>query len=174
MKHWVIVSGLIVFTTVACGADDGAGADAAPLADAYATTGTTLIWQAPGGFIGQGPALEVLDDGTIHVWDQVMQFDPLQPPATFARTIQVSDSQIADLYARWSHTDTSSLPHPIGPAAEGYPSLYVRDCAVCTATTISYFGATQLEPEMESVWSWFDTALAGEPATNRPRDFCRQ
>jgi len=167
----------------ACGGDDGGAFDSTPTfdglggvdgapADARDLTGATLVWEGPGGFTGVGPALAIGSDGVLHLWDSIGPFEPALPPNNFDRTLDVSDPQLQDLFARWATTNHSGLPHP-GGGSECGPLLYVRTCGTCTPTQINYTTADQLEPEMESMWQWFDAVLANEPSANNPRNFCR-
>ena len=183
MTHTRLVCLVCFFTlfaaTLACGGSPGVHADAnldpdaAEFADAYPIGGTQFVWQAPGGFSGLGPALEILDDGRVHLWDSHAGFDPAAPPADFDRTINVTPATHSDLFARWALTDTSNLPHDNG-SAECASTLYVKySCRDCAPTRIDYSIAPNVEPEMEQVWVWFDGALANEPAANNPRNFCR-
>jgi hypothetical protein len=64
----------------------------------------------------------------------------------------------------------ASLPHP-SSWAECYPSLYFRACTSCTPVTVSYNVASQLAPELDPVWLWFDKLLGATAHTN-PRNYC--
>jgi hypothetical protein len=65
----------------------------------------------------------------------------------------------------------ASLPHAPLATNGCSASLYLRPCDTCTPTTLSYGSPESLTPEMESVWSWFDTILGDDGRAN-PRYFC--
>jgi hypothetical protein len=47
----------------------------------------------------------------------------------------------------------------------------LRPCDTCTPPTLTYGSPESLTPEMESVWSWFDTVLGVDSSAN-PRGYC--
>ncbi|HEX7507543.1 MAG TPA: hypothetical protein VF550_12270, partial [Polyangia bacterium] len=140
-------------------------------AGASACSAAYLAWLAPGGFAGTGPAVVVCGRGWADTWTTVNSFPPEVPPSSATGTYTVTTTQADDLFSRLALVDLTSLPHATTIAAECYPTLYLRTCATCAATTLSYHVAAQLLPEMERVWMWFDQLLGASAATN-PRNYC--
>ena len=66
----------------------------------------------------------------------------------------------------------ASLPHaPVAGLERCRPSLYLRLCARCPATTLTYPAPESVSPEMESVWVWFDQIMT-TATTGNPRNYC--
>ena len=133
-----------------------------------------LVWQAPAGATNLGPALVVSQGasgaGTVVTWDSVGVFPPEMPVSSYAGSYPVSAPVLTDLFARLASIDFSLLPHSAS-VVECSPTLYFRQCMDCPATLLSYHRASQLVPEMESVWAWFDSVLGATLGTN-PRNYC--
>lgn len=134
-----------------------------------------LAWQAPAGTRNRGPALVVAQGasggGTVLTWDSVDLFPPEMPVSGYAGSYTVTADVMKDLFTRLANVDFSSLPHPAS-VVECSPRLYFRQCKNCPATLLNYNRASQLVPEIESVWSWFDSVLTAASPTN-PRNYCR-
>lgn len=114
-----------------------------------------LVWQAPGGFAGTGPAVVVRGDGSVRIWHSVPAFDPEgEPDAPPDAELDLGFSQVDQLFLRLEAADTSSLPHE-GGWAECYPSLYVRACEGCPELRLEYNATPQLRPELDCVMDWF-------------------
>lgn len=130
-----------------------------------------LLWQAPAGFAGTGPAIEVTR-GQIRLWETASYTPPddLEPDAIITTSSQATD----ELFERWARAEVSSLPHePDEPGADCYPTVSVRLCSDCDVTEIDYRHGWQLEPEMDEVFEWFDAILgvaSDLPAS--PRSWC--
>jgi hypothetical protein len=130
--------------------------------------GAVMVWQGPGGFAGTGPAIRVLSNGTVEIWNGVSQFEPDGPVPSPDTTRRLSIAQTDDLFTRWFNTPTPGLPHRVPGGGDCYPRVYTRLCRDCTPRTIQYNVPDALLPEMENVWVWFDTNV---PEFN-PRRIC--
>lgn len=133
-------------------------------------TGAYLLWQAPWGFAGWGPAVEVLGSGIMHVWEQATGQTPFQT-ANWDREIQLSPGEVEMLLERLAQVDFAALPHPTDGWVECYPRLYLRLCSDCPMRTLEYMLASQLQPEMNEVYAWFDERL-GQDAYVSPSGYC--
>jgi len=133
-----------------------------------------LAWQAPAGTTNLGPALVVTQgssgEGTVVTWDRVGLFPPEMPVSSYAGSYTVSAAALTDLFARLANIDFSLLPHAAS-AVDCSPSLYFRQCKACAVIQLDYNRASQLVPEIESVWAWFDPVLGAAAVTN-PRNYC--
>jgi len=131
-----------------------------------------LSWQSPGGFAGWGPAVVVAGDGKISGWQQVFGFPPDSPPYDDPHTVvSVPTAAVDELFGRWADTDIDDLPHgTVG--AECYPTVYAKLCDDCLPDLINYSVASQLAPEMNAVWEWFDAVMHAHDARAGPRNFC--
>jgi hypothetical protein len=158
------------FTSGVLKASDGACPDGVD-AGAAACPAAYLAWMSPGGFAGTGPAVVVCGRGWADTWTNVRSFPVESPPSSATGTYTVTSAQSDDLFTRLAAVDLASLPHTTTTSAECSPSLYLRTCAGCAGKTLSYKVATQLVPEMEQVWLWFDQLLGASAATN-PRNYC--
>jgi hypothetical protein len=147
--------------------DDAGAADAATPAP-----GARMLWQAPGGFAGTGPAVMVDADGTVRVWDSTRGVE-LASPSAPSRTEHVTPAAAADLFARWARVDRAGLPHA-GGAGECSGLASYRACAdaSCRVDSVMFTAAAQITPEMNEVRSWFDDNLAGDTMAH-PADYCR-
>jgi hypothetical protein len=131
-----------------------------------------LTWQGPGGVVGAGPALVVDGSGAVHVWQNQPSFDPSSAPtAPPDATFQVSGANVDALFDTWASTDTSALPH-VGGGGECEAAVYVSMCPHCLATTLRYSAASQVAPEMNAVWSWFDANLQSSLSAAHTRSYC--
>jgi hypothetical protein len=110
----------------------------------------------------------------VFVWEDQAGFDPTGSPAAPADLELALDTSKTDaLFDAWLATDTSALPHA-GPGAECYATVSFRACATCQETRIpTYENASQLAPEMEPVWSWFDANVQTSASAAHPRTYCR-
>jgi hypothetical protein len=136
-----------------------------------------LAWQAQ-GVAGTGPAV-VLETysgtgGVLKRHANTAAFPPEKPP--ISPTIpfdSVTRLQVSDLFRRLEAVDLAALPHAPSSTGGCSASLYIRSCTTCAPTTLTYGSPESLTPEMESVWSWFDTIL-GTNDWAKPRTFCMQ
>lgn len=130
--------------------------------------GAVMLWQAPGGFAGTGPAVRVRSDGEVWIWRSAPELMLTGTTPIPDSTLRVSPELAADLFTRWDRVNLSGLPHGPSAAADCYPSVTVQRCATCMPVRLRYTSPAQLSPEMTEVWAWFD---ANAPAS-RPRTFC--
>lgn len=145
----------------------------APCTDAAARThpDARVSWQGPGGVTGYGPAIVVSGSGVIQVWQNQPSFPPAGAPmAPPDVTGQLTGDRTDALFDAWASTSTAALPHA-GPGAECEATVYVTMCAHCMPTAIRYVDASQMAPEMNAVWSWFDANVPF--AAGHPRNYCR-
>ncbi|MDB4931522.1 MAG: hypothetical protein JWM10_4006 [Myxococcaceae bacterium] len=149
------------------------GAADAGRADGGGSSGARMLWQAPGGFAGTGPAVMVDADGTVRVWDNARSV-ALASPADPTRTLHVTSAQASDLFARWAAVDRTGLPHS-GGSADCYGVASYRPCdgIDCRVETVMFQTAAQLAPEMDPVRGWFDEVLTDRPTSAYPNGYCR-
>jgi hypothetical protein len=145
--------------------DAGAPADVSPTRYRDAV----MLWQSPGGFAGWGPAVMVTGDGVVRMWRMRTGFT-IETASSVApdRTERVSPVDIDALFGAWAATPVAGLPHA-GTSVECYPSVTVRACARCDATTIMYTTPASLQPEMNAVWAWFEARYG----VDGPQNYCR-
>lgn len=117
--------------------------------------GAVMLWQAPGGFAGTGPAVRVEDSGAVSIWNSTVELTLDGPSPAPDRRLTLSSSVAEALFTRWSRVDRRGLPHAPNVSSDCYPSVTVRRCATCAAETLRYQGPAQLTPEMNEVWGWF-------------------
>lgn len=147
--------------------------DGGSSADVSGASGARMLWQAPGGFAGTGPAVMVDADGTVRVWENSHGVD-LASPSTPTRTLHVSEAAARTLFARWSMVDRSALPHSgVGGECSGRASYRACGDASCRVEQVMFTNAAQLAPEMDGVRMWFDDNLAGETSSAHPASYCR-
>lgn len=135
---------------------------------ACAPRGAVMLWQAPGGFAGTGPAIRVQDDGTVWTWRSVTELSLDGPTPMPDGQISLPASRVSELFAHWTRLDLSRLPHGPMTSNDCYPSVRVRRCRACAEELLRYQGPAQLTPEMNAVWGWF----AMNPSLPQPRSFC--
>lgn len=138
--------------------------------DAPLTTEGYLLWQAPGGFAGTGPAIELLRTGVLRIWKATSQLTPHQT-AKWDRELALDPKDVRDLFALLRAVDYSKLPHKTGQWNECYPVFYFEPCTKCKSVELRYTTASELLPEMKAVYAAFDVPLKGllyEP----PSGFC--
>ena len=130
-----------------------------------------LAWDLHGGAVASGPAVVVSGAGWADTWTNVNYFPPETPPSNATGTYTLTSLQTDDLFGRVASVNTASLPHATTVGVECYVTFYYRACSGCTPITLDYNVATQLAPEMDPVWLWFDQLL-GASATTNPRNYC--
>jgi len=148
--------------------EDGGTADGS-----VETAGARMLWQAPGGFTGMGPAVMVDADGTVRVWDTTRGVE-LASPSAPTRTLHVTEAAARELFSRWTMADRSSLPHS-GSGGECSGRVAFRSCAdvSCRVESFNFNSAAQLAPELDPVRMWFEDNLAGETGSAHPATYCR-
>jgi len=156
-------AGVQKFSDGACvGGRDGGTAD----------SNLGLAWQANTGSTGTGPGIIVLGKGwyaagTSTSWQdyQAMIFDGTP-------SYGLSNAQLSDLSARLAALDLTSLPHASAGTSNCSAMLTFSTCSSCKTQTLAYSSSTQLAPEMEHVWAWFDQVLGSSSAAINPRTYC--
>ena len=132
-----------------------------------------LGWQAAAAGADAGPGIVVIGMG----WYASDTDVPLSNLNSLifddAPSHGLGNAQLDDLFARLAAVDLASLPHPDTNAANCTALLLLKACFGCTMKTLSYSSATQLVPEMEPVWAWFDQVLGSSTIATNPRNYCR-
>jgi hypothetical protein len=175
-------------TTTSVGeTDGGSGADASS-ADASTTDAASdasssdsgarkhpdarLTWQGPGGFAGTGPAIVVDGSGSIRGWSTIHSFDPAAQPAVAPdQTWTVSGGAVDALFDTWSSASTSGLPHA-GAMSDCYAAVYVAMCTSCPGQTVKYTASSQVKPELDAVFAWFDANIVSQTTYAYPKNYC--
>jgi hypothetical protein len=154
-----------------CGSAKGDGAPAG-VRSCQQKLQSYILWQAPGGYAGQGPAVEILADGTVRLWDQISE-QQAGKTAGWKKELKLSD-QVQQLFFLLDSIKTRDLPHKGSSGGECYPMLVYRPCANCAKQTIRYNVPADLLPEMQPVYNWFKDVLAKEvgSSTELPPSYC--
>jgi hypothetical protein len=116
-----------------------------------------VLWQAPGGVAGTGPALELLEDGTLRLWEQTSALSA-RDTAGWDYEFALSFDEQLEIVNLLSDVDYSALPHP-GTGGECYPSYYFES-TVQPSVSLSYANASALQPELDAVYVWLDAFVA--------------
>jgi hypothetical protein len=153
------------FSDGECVAGRDAGADTNPKA--------ALGWQAVAAGADAGPGIVVIGMGFYATDTDVPMSNLNSLIFDDAPSHGLSNAQLDDLFARLAAIDLDSLPHPDPSAAGCTASLLLKACLGCTMKTLSYASASQLVPEMEPVWAWFDEVLGSSTISTNPRNYCR-
>jgi hypothetical protein len=131
-----------------------------------------VLWQAPGGGAGTGPALELLEDGTLRLWEQTTEFAP-RDTTGWDHEFSLTFNEQLELVNLLSDVDYASLPHP-ATGGECYPSYYFAS-TVQSTVTLDYGKASALSPEFDTVYAWLDayiTTNAPDYQSWRPSSYC--
>ena len=132
-----------------------------------------LLWQAPGGFAGTGPALIMSGAGRLELWFSTEGVNPGDRPAGAPDLVlDLHPDAAGNLIQRALSAPLLGLPHE-GAGGECYGMVSLQACSFCGWFSIPYTGAAQVEPELEAVWRWFDLVLSDQPAYVNPRNYCR-
>jgi hypothetical protein len=129
-----------------------------------------LLWDRPGGVAGTGPALELLEDGSLRLWTNT---EALGPRATLDWDFEtvLAREQVDEIVRLLLAVDTTDLPHEV-PFLECYPSLYFEGPSG-ELVDLEYGGADGLLPEMQGVYDWFDALLLEvAPSFVGPSTYC--
>jgi hypothetical protein len=117
----------------------------------------------------RGSSLQLV---TCVLHEDTAAFPPETPPVSATTPFDsVTRLQVSNLFRRLEAVNTAALPHAPSSTSGCSASLYIRSCTTCAPTTLTYGSSERLTPEMESVWSWFDTVL-GTASWASPRYFC--
>lgn len=120
-----------------------------------------VLWKAPGGAAGTGPALELVEDGTLRLWEQTSG-QAAHGTTGWDYELSLTSSEQLQLANLLSDIDYGSLPHP-ETGFECYPSYHFESTAAATVD-LNYASATALTPEFDAVYAWLDSYIA----TNAP------
>lgn len=118
-----------------------------------------LLWQAPGGYAGQGPALEITRSGSTRLWREAAG---LRPDATSGWDVvfRLPPEEVDALFTLLSKVSFEELPHKTSPAGECYPRFFYQRCAECVAVEIDYGQPGDLSPELDAVYAWLEANVA--------------
>jgi len=128
------------------------------MADAAPPKGAYLLWQAPGGFAGRGPAFEALSDGTVRLWKSTVGMQP-RATSNWDHQSKVPQVEIDALFAMLKAIDYTKLPHKGSNGWECYPSFHFEACTGCAAKKLNYVDALALQPEFDAIYKWISDRL---------------
>jgi Kazal-type serine protease inhibitor domain len=146
-----------------------AGRDASSETDRQAG----ILWQTVSGGATTGPEIIVLGRGWYVVSDSGLWSDGSWIINDGSPSYSLTNTQLDDLFARLAAVDTSSLPHASTGTTNCSAKVRYSVCTSCPTKDISYSSASQLAPEMEPVWAWFDQVLGSSSAATNPRTYCK-
>jgi len=131
-----------------------------------------LVWQVPASPSETGPAL-VADAaaGRIDVWSDTAGFAPETPPSDPTTTYPLAQDDATSLWLRLVGVPLTEIPHGTIGSTGCNASLYFRHCQGCAGFTVRYSAPEQVTPQLDPLWSWFDSILGSTSAGN-PREFC--
>lgn len=115
-----------------------------------------VLWDRAAGAAGTGPALELLEDGSLRLWQQTTPFEP-RATSNWDFEAELSPERVDELVRLLLAVDHAALPHDV-PFLECYPGLYFEG-PDGTLVDMDYGGADALLPEMQGVYDWFDALL---------------
>lgn len=141
----------------------------APAPSPAAVSPTYLLWRAPGGIAGTGPAVEVQANGIMHAWASTSGLRPHETQGWDIELLLPPD-EVDELFDLLAAVDFRALPHPTTGALECYPVLYI-EYEDRPPITLRYTRPEQLRPEMDQVLAWFDDTLRNQPA-RAPSRYC--
>lgn len=137
-----------------------------------------LIWEAPAGADGSGPAMEIDGYGRMRTWEQchgILGSDAQKSDYEEDLGIEAAN----ELFGLLAAVDFGGLPHPNTGWIECYPVLWLQwdDCDGCGHLQMSYVSAGDLRPELDTVYDWLDRRLCrpnGNPdyPSTLPSDYC--
>jgi hypothetical protein len=136
-----------------------------------AATDAYLLWQAPGGFAGTGPALELDGKGHLRAWKTTFTLQPHQTPSKADVDLTLSVSQTQKIWSSLAAVDFTKLPHPGGPGWECYPHLRYERSSWAKPIELDYSYAHQLEPELHPVYQLLSDILQPHDMTS-PWVYC--
>ncbi len=131
-----------------------------------------VLWQAPGGAAGTGPALELLEDGTLRLWEQTAALTA-HDTTGWDYEFSLGFEEQLELVNLLSDVDYAALPHP-ATGWECYPSYHFESSAQ-SAVSLDYGSASALRPELDAVYVWLDafvTARAPDYQSWLPSSYC--
>jgi len=117
-----------------------------------------LIWTAPGGFAGLGPALVIEGNGLAQHWSSSPgDPDPASTSPDYEKNLGTEETD--ELFRMLEAINYSALPHETMPGWDCYPSLQLSLCEGCETIRLDYNGVEELRPEMNLVYSWLNERL---------------
>jgi hypothetical protein len=130
-----------------------------------------VLWQAPGGVAGTGPALELLEDGSLRLWQRTDPFS-VRDTSGWDLALSLTPEENDELIGLFLAVDDSDLPHDV-PFAECYPRVYFEGPGDALMQ-IQYDGAAALSPEFDEVYAWLSSYLAANAPgyTTVPAVYC--
>jgi len=130
-----------------------------------------LVWRATDEDGGSGPAAVLsATQGLLYSWADASSFSPEDPPSDAVATALAQDD-FDSLFLRAAGIRASDLPHDPEATGACRATLYYRLCKGCGINTVTYGDPASVSPELEPLWSWFDSVL-GEADPSNPRNYC--
>jgi hypothetical protein len=119
-----------------------------------------LIWMAPGGVAGWGPALALDGYGNLRTWTAAAgspDWDRQDPDYTEDMGIEAAN----ELFGLLDSIDFTGLPHDPQVAGECYPIFWLlwEDCLGCVPIRLDYWSGLDLRPEFDTVYAWLNQRL---------------
>jgi len=125
-----------------------------------------LIWMAPGGVAGWGPALHINGMGSLLSWNEAVGGPDWERPDP-DYTEELGIAQANELFDLLAQVDFTALPHEPQFYGECYPVFWLEwaQCQGCEPIRLDYAAALDLQPELDPVYRWLDHRLC-RPGTN--------
>ncbi|MFH2008904.1 MAG: hypothetical protein ABI333_20110 [bacterium] len=117
-----------------------------------------LIWQAPGGFAGHGPALMVDGYGRLRLW-VFAQYGLEWEVENHDFEEQLGPEAANELFDLLNEVDGSALPHPPQVTWDCYPVFRYLPCDACEEWRLDYASALDLLPEFQEIYDWLALRL---------------
>jgi hypothetical protein len=126
--------------------------------------GARLLWYWSGE---NGPgAVEILGDGTARGWRGTPFYMSRAPDLSE----QLPMADVAELFAILDAVPYEQIPHDAMPASCAMHGE-VRTCSTCVERLVLYSYQSEVSPELDAVWEWFD-ALASPISDFNPGRSC--
>jgi hypothetical protein len=150
--------------------------DIAPVPDLPPALPHYLLWQAPQGFAGTGPVIEITEQtggAQVHAAASVPQVLPHIKSLWYTTQITLGYADAAALFKLLDAVAYSKLPHKNTSQGECYPVFYCEGCGNAALHEFSYAGAVDLTPEMNAVYDFLWKTLKPQlPGIDLPYAFC--
>jgi hypothetical protein len=107
-------------------------------------------------------------------WNNTPGFEPAREPSTNRDgVLKPTSAQVRDLFTRLATVleQAGSLPHAGTGGGDCITRFYFQHNAETRPLTLDYVTPSNVAPEMEQVWAWFDQILGATARTN-PRTYC--
>jgi hypothetical protein len=118
-----------------------------------------VLWFAPGGESGTGPALELLGTGKLRAWKSVAGLQAHKTTAKADVELQLTSTQTWQIFKALGSIDFSGLPHKNAPSWDCYPHLHYDRNASGLAVDFAYSYGSDLLPELKTVYALIDPLL---------------